>query len=55
MRLEKRLAALLHDLATHKRMTIDSCLEEILLHTNEQLGDGLASPHTRRTLRYIRS
>jgi catechol 2,3-dioxygenase-like lactoylglutathione lyase family enzyme len=53
VRLEKRLAALLADLATHKRMTVDSCLEEILLHTNEPLGDGVASPHTRRTLRYI--
>jgi catechol 2,3-dioxygenase-like lactoylglutathione lyase family enzyme len=53
VRLEKRLAALLSDLATHKRMSVDSCLEEILLHTNEPLGDGVASPHTRRTLRYI--
>jgi catechol 2,3-dioxygenase-like lactoylglutathione lyase family enzyme len=53
VRLEKRLAALLSDLAKHKRMTVASCLEEILLHTNEPLGDGVASPHTRRTLRYI--
>jgi catechol 2,3-dioxygenase-like lactoylglutathione lyase family enzyme len=53
LRLEKRLAALLHDLAEHKRMSLSSCLEEILLHTNEQLGDGVASPHTPRTLRYI--
>jgi catechol 2,3-dioxygenase-like lactoylglutathione lyase family enzyme len=53
VRLEKRLAALLYDLAAHKRMSVDSCLEEILLHTNEPLGDGVASPHTRRTLRYI--
>jgi hypothetical protein len=53
VRLEKRLAALLDDLAKHKRMTVDSCLEEILLHTNEPLGDGVASPHTQRTLRYI--
>jgi catechol 2,3-dioxygenase-like lactoylglutathione lyase family enzyme len=53
VRLEKRLAALLADLATHKRMTVSSCLEEILLHTNEPLGDGVASPHTARTLRYI--
>lgn len=48
VRLEKRLAALLHDLAQHKRMTIDSCLEEILLHTNEGV-----EPHTKATLRYI--
>jgi uncharacterized glyoxalase superfamily protein PhnB len=53
VRLEKRLAALLQDLAVHKRMSLSSCLEEILLHTNEPLGDGVASPHTRSTLRYI--
>jgi catechol 2,3-dioxygenase-like lactoylglutathione lyase family enzyme len=48
VRLEKRLAALLRDVAEHKRMTIDSCLEEMLLHTNEGVG-----PHTKSTLRYI--
>jgi catechol 2,3-dioxygenase-like lactoylglutathione lyase family enzyme len=48
VRLEKRLAALLGDLARHKRMSIGSCLEEILLHTNEGVG-----PHTRTTLHYI--
>jgi catechol 2,3-dioxygenase-like lactoylglutathione lyase family enzyme len=53
VRLEKRLAALLEDLAKHKRMSLSSCLEEILLHTNEPLGDGVASPHTKSTLRYI--
>jgi uncharacterized glyoxalase superfamily protein PhnB len=53
VRLEKRLAALLHDLAAHKRMSLSSCLEEILLHTNEPLGDGVASPHTAGQLRYI--
>jgi catechol 2,3-dioxygenase-like lactoylglutathione lyase family enzyme len=53
VRLEKRLAALLEDLAKHKRMSLSSCLEEILLHTNEPLGDGVASPHTKNTLRYI--
>jgi uncharacterized glyoxalase superfamily protein PhnB len=53
VRLEKRLAALLSDLAEHKHMSIDSCLEEILLHTNEPLADGVASPHTKRTLDYI--
>jgi catechol 2,3-dioxygenase-like lactoylglutathione lyase family enzyme len=53
VRLEKRLAALLYDLAEHKRMSVNSCLEEILLHTNEPLGDGVASPHTKTTLRYI--
>jgi catechol 2,3-dioxygenase-like lactoylglutathione lyase family enzyme len=48
VRLEKRLAALLQDLAAHKRMTVTSCLEEMLLHTNEGVG-----PHTKTTLRYI--
>lgn len=53
VRLEKRLAALLHDLAAHKRMSLTGCLEEILLHTCEPLGDGVASPHTRSQLRHI--
>ncbi len=53
VRLEKRLAALLYDLAEHKRMSLTGCLEEILLHTCEPLGEGVASPHTGRTLRYI--
>ncbi len=48
VRLEKRLAALLHDLAAHKRMSLSSCLEEILLHTNDGVG-----PHTKATLRHI--
>ncbi len=48
VRLEKRLAALLEDLAKHKRMSVGSCLEEMLLHTNEGVG-----PHTKSTLRYI--
>ena len=53
VRLEKRLAALLYDLAEHKHMSLSSTLEEILLHTNEPLGDGVASPHTQAQLRYI--
>jgi catechol 2,3-dioxygenase-like lactoylglutathione lyase family enzyme len=53
LRLEKRLAALLQDLAVYKRMSLSSCLEEILLHTNEPFGDGVASPHTRAQLRHI--
>jgi len=53
VRLEKRLAALLSDLAEHKGMSLDSCLEEILLHTCEPFGGGVASPHTKRTLKYI--
>jgi hypothetical protein len=49
VRLEKRLAALLQDLSDHKRMSISSCLEEMLLHTNEGVG-----PHTASQLRYIK-
>lgn len=48
VRLEKRLAALLQDLAEHQRRTPGETLEEILLHTN----DGV-SPHTKSTVRYI--
>ena len=48
VRLEKRLAALLQDLAAHKHMTVNSCLEEILLHTNEGV-----EPHTRAQVRHI--
>lgn len=48
VRIEKRLAALLADLAQHRGMTLNSCLEEILLHTN----DGV-EPHTKATVRYI--
>jgi len=53
VRIEKRLAALLEDLAAYKHMSVGSCLEEILLHTNEPLGDGVASPHTKRQLAHI--
>jgi uncharacterized glyoxalase superfamily protein PhnB len=55
VRLERRLAGLLADLAEHKKMTVDEALEEILLHTSEPLENfrGVASPHTRTTLRYI--
>ena len=38
LRLEKRLAALLQDLAEHKRMSVSRRLEEILRHTNEGVG-----------------
>ena len=51
VRSEKRLDALLRDLAAYKKMSVGSCLEEILLHTCEQLGDGVASPHTKSTFR----
>ncbi len=55
VRLERRLAALLEDLAEHKRMSLSSCLEEILLHTCEPFGDGVASPHTKSQLRHIQA
>ncbi len=48
LRLEKRLAALLADLAQQKRMSLSSCVEEILLHTNDGAG-----PHTKRQLALI--
>jgi catechol 2,3-dioxygenase-like lactoylglutathione lyase family enzyme len=48
VRLEKRLAALLRDLAERKRMSINSTIEEMLLHTNDGVG-----PHTKSQLRYI--
>ena len=34
-------------------MSLTSCVEEILLHTNEPYGDGVASPHTKGQLAYI--
>jgi uncharacterized glyoxalase superfamily protein PhnB len=55
VRLEKRLAAVLHDLADYKHMSLSSCLEEILLHTNEPLDDGVASPHTKTQLNHIQA
>jgi catechol 2,3-dioxygenase-like lactoylglutathione lyase family enzyme len=48
VRLEKRLAALLHDLAAYKRMSVSSCLEETLLHTLDGVG-----PHNKSDLKYI--
>jgi catechol 2,3-dioxygenase-like lactoylglutathione lyase family enzyme len=53
VRLERRLAAVLQDLAARKGMTVSSCLEETLLHTFEPFGEGVASPHTKADLRYI--
>ncbi len=55
-RIEKRLAALMHDLAQHKNMNVGEMLEETLLHTFEKLrGEGVASPHTETTLRHIQA
>jgi catechol 2,3-dioxygenase-like lactoylglutathione lyase family enzyme len=53
LRLDKRIVAVLQDLAEHKGMSLTSCLEETLLHTFEPLGDGVASPHTKAQIRYI--
>jgi uncharacterized glyoxalase superfamily protein PhnB len=54
-RIEMRLAALLGDLAKHKNMTIGQTLEEMLLHSFEELPQGgVASPHTESTLAHIR-
>lgn len=54
VRLEKRLAALLVDLAAHKRFTVGEALEEMLLHSFEPVAkDGVASPHTVATLARI--
>lgn len=53
-RIEKRLAALLDELAKHKGMTLGETLEETLLHTFEPVDrGGVASPHTARTLAAI--
>jgi catechol 2,3-dioxygenase-like lactoylglutathione lyase family enzyme len=55
VRLEKRIVAVLHDLAAHKRMSLSSLLEETLMHTFEPFGDGVASPHTTSQLRHIQT
>lgn len=53
-RIEKRLAALMHDLARHKDMTVGEMLEEALLHSFEKVPHGgVASPHAEKTLTYI--
>ena len=54
-RIESRLASLLEDLAVHKGMSIGEMLEETLLHSFEPatLGDGVASPHSARTMKLI--
>ncbi len=53
IRLERRLAAVLADLAARKGISVSSCLEETILHTFEPVGDGVASPHTKADLRHI--
>ncbi len=55
VRVEKRLAGLMRDLARHKNMTVGEMLEEALLHSFEPVAeDGVASPHTRRTLEHVK-
>lgn len=47
IRLERRLAAVVRDLAEHKGMTLGEFFEETLLHSFEPVdGGGVASPHT---------
>src|SRR5437660_9076432 len=49
-RIEKRLAALMGDLARHKNMSVGEMLEEMLLHSFEKVPrGGVASPHTDKT------
>src|SRR5206468_12219526 len=53
-RSEKRLVALMGDLARHKNMGLGEMLEETFLHTFAKvLSGGVASPHTEKTLTYI--
>jgi hypothetical protein len=53
-RIEKRLAALLGDLAARKKMSIGETIEEMMLHSFEKVdADGMASPHTNYTLAQI--
>jgi hypothetical protein len=53
-KIEKRLAALMSDLAEHKKMTFGEMLEEMALHSFERLSNGgVASPHAERTLSLI--
>lgn len=53
-RIEKRLAALIEDVARHNNVTLGEMLEETLLHSMEPLPKGgVASPHTGATHRYI--
>lgn len=53
-RIEKRLAALIEDVAKRNNMTLGEMLEETLLHSMEPLPKGgVASPHTSATHRHI--
>jgi catechol 2,3-dioxygenase-like lactoylglutathione lyase family enzyme len=53
-RIEKRLAAVIEDVARRNKVTLGEMLEETLLHSFEPLPKGgVASPHTAATHRYI--
>src|SRR6185503_20717148 len=53
-RIEKRLAAVIEDVARRNNVTLGEMLEETLLHSFEPLPKGgVASPHTAATHRYI--
>lgn len=56
-KIEKRLAAMLTDLADYKQMSVTEVLEETLLHSFEaapgQAGRTVASPHTKRQMKFI--
>lgn len=55
-RIEKRLAAVMSDLARHKGMSLGETLEEMILHSFEKVeSGGVASPHTEGTLTYIQT
>lgn len=54
VRLEKRLLAVMRDLADRKGFDLSELLEETLLHTFEPMpGGAVASPHTAADLAYI--
>lgn len=53
-RIEKRLLAVIEDLANSKNMSLGEMLEETLLHTFEETSHGsVASPHTQETHQLI--
>ncbi|MDH3223684.1 MAG: bleomycin resistance family protein [Gemmatimonadota bacterium] len=45
IRIEERLAAVLDDLAAARGADLGECLEEIVLHSFEPYGSGVADPH----------
>lgn len=56
VKLEKRLLAVVEEIAVSKDMDVSQMLEETLLHTFERLPDGgVASPHSEATLELIQN